>query len=131
MMVMIPILCFFFATQRLDCKLAPRVASARKDLAVFRQPFALLHAHDLCLAGWVANGTRDPHPRMSRKVSRKDDNSNYPRRKAGPFKLPYVDAPTFRNNDKQKNRRQVPAIRDSSRHGGTEMAGLQKRKLTP
>jgi hypothetical protein len=59
-MAIIPTLSFFFATQRLDCKLAPKVVSAWKDLAVFRQAFASLHAIELCLTGWVANGTCEP-----------------------------------------------------------------------
>ena len=50
----------FFATQRLDCKFVPRVVSAQKDLVAFRQASALWHAHELSLAGWVANRTSEP-----------------------------------------------------------------------
>jgi hypothetical protein len=58
-MAMISIFSFFFPTQRLDCKMVPRVASARKDLAVFRQAFALLHAHELCVF-WEKGGASGP-----------------------------------------------------------------------
>ena len=57
LMAKAPALSVLFTTQRLDCKLAPRVVSARKDLAV---SFAVLPALQLCHAGWLANGTCEP-----------------------------------------------------------------------
>jgi hypothetical protein len=44
-MAMIPVLSKFVATQGLDCRLVARVASARKDLAVFRKAQQRLTLH--------------------------------------------------------------------------------------